>query len=91
MPQERVFDIAVEIECPFGLEIMPFLSQKLVVDEKSPQQQQHPFMVMNQKVKKYEKKMLEYLEKLRNHKYKRDSYLAYTIDPSLYIENAIIQ
>ncbi|KRX03628.1 SWIB/MDM2 domain [Pseudocohnilembus persalinus] len=91
IPQERIFDMQVDVPYPFGLEIMPFLSQKVVMDEKKDSQMIHPFMELNQNIKKLEKKQLEYLERLKSHKYKRDSYYAYSLQPSLFIENILLQ
>jgi hypothetical protein len=36
----------VDVEIPFAIEIMPFLSQKVVLDDKK-EQVTHPFMQLN--------------------------------------------
>ncbi len=36
-PYEKLYDIEVEVEYPYAIEIMPFLSQKVVIDEKKEQ------------------------------------------------------
>ena len=72
------------------MDIMPFLVQKVVLDDKK-EAVNHPFLLLNQKIKKLEKKSYEIIDKIKSHKFKRDSYYAYSINPSLYIENCIIQ
>jgi SWI/SNF-related matrix-associated actin-dependent regulator of chromatin subfamily D len=55
----------VECEYPYSTDIMPFLSSKVVLDQKSdknPNRAEHPFMVLNQEIKKIEKKGREYVE-----------------------------
>ncbi|KAL4470671.1 hypothetical protein ABPG72_001782 [Tetrahymena utriculariae] len=87
---ERVYDFVVDVDSQLGMEIMPFFSQKVVLQEKKDSQK-HPFITLNQKIKDLDKKFTETLEKIKSHKFKRDSYFAYTLDPSLYIENTILQ
>ena len=45
----------VEVEYPYSQEIMPFLSSKVVLDQKSDKTSgrvEHPFMLLNQEIKK---------------------------------------
>jgi len=94
---ESIFDIEVELDfLSVSHDIMPFFSHKVPFDERLEKmnpnmKQDHVLVNLSQKIKKLEKKAFEYVDKLKRHKAKRDSYLAYKKDPSLYIENLIYQ
>lgn len=48
------FDILIDTEIPFQPELMPFLASKVVTDDNSDKKTnraEHPFMVLNQRVK----------------------------------------
>jgi hypothetical protein len=58
----KVFDFVVEVEERPDVDIVPFFSQKLNEDKAD-----HPFLSLNGKIKKYEKKFNDHSEKLRRH------------------------
>jgi chromatin remodeling complex protein RSC6 len=95
---ESVYDIEVDLDfLNVNHDIMPFFSHKVPADESQSKaagsaiKQDHVLITLSQKIKKLEKKAVEYIDKLRRHKAKMESYRAYTKSPSLFIENLIHQ
>jgi len=94
---EQIYDIEVDLDfLTVHHDIMPFFSHKVPPDDRQDKmsnniKQDHMLVSLSQKIKKLEKKAVEYVDKLKRHKAKRDSYMAYTKDPSLFIENLIHQ
>ena len=66
---ERVVDVVVEIEEKPNVDIVPFFSQKL-----NEEKNDHPFLALVGKIKKYDAKFREHSEKLRRHLKKRELY-----------------
>ena len=59
-------DIVVEVEDRPSVDIVPFFSQKL-----NEEKNDHPFLSLMGKIKKYENKFKEHTEKIRRHLLKR--------------------
>ena len=59
-------DVVVEIEDRPNVDIVPFFSQKL-----NEEKNDHPFLSLMSKIKKYENKFKEHTEKIRRHLQKR--------------------
>lgn len=70
-----MIDIIVEIEDRPNIDIVPFFSQKL-----NEEKNDHPFLSLMGKIKKYENKFKEHTEKLRRHLLKREMYKNFSID-----------
>jgi hypothetical protein len=66
---QKVVDVVVEVEERPNVDIVPFFSQKL-----NEEKNDHPFLSLMGKIKKYENKFKEHTEKLRRHLLKRDLY-----------------
>lgn len=66
---EKVFDIPVEVEEKPAVDIVPFFSQKL-----NEEKNDHPFLSLVGRIKKYEGKFRDHAEKLRRHLAKRHLY-----------------
>ena len=64
-----MIDVVVEIEDRPSVDIVPFFSQKL-----NEEKNDHPFLSLMGKIKKYENKFKEHTEKLRRHLLKREMY-----------------
>ena len=64
--ERKVIDVIVEIEDRPNVDIVPFFSQKL-----NEEKNDHPFLSLMGKIKKYENKFKEHTEKLRRHLLKR--------------------
>lgn len=71
----KVIDIIVEVEEKPNVDIVPFFSQKL-----NEEKNDHPFLSLMGKIKKYENKFKEHTEKLRRHLLKRDLYKNFSPD-----------
>lgn len=59
----------VQVEERPNVDILPFFSQKL-----NEEKNDHPYLSLNSKIKKYEKKYQDHAEKLRRHLAKREIY-----------------
>jgi hypothetical protein len=70
---EKLYDVAVEIEERPNVDIVPFFSLKL-----NEERNDHPFLSLIGKIKKYENKFRDHTEKLRRHLAKRDLYRDFT-------------
>lgn len=72
---------------------MPFLAQKVVTEDQNDKKNKidHPFMILNNRVKAIEKQMVKTMEEIKWHEYKRDSYKEYSLDGLCYLENMIVQ
>jgi len=91
---ETIHDIEVDLDYfTVSYDVMPFFAQKITTDEKMAQQanKDQNLLALNQKLKKLDRKCADYIEKLKRHKSKRDAYEAYQKDPSLFIDNLILQ
>ena len=67
--ERKMIDVVVEIEDRPSVDIVPFFSQKL-----NEEKNDHPFLSLMGKIKKYENKFKEHTEKLRRHLLKREMY-----------------
>jgi hypothetical protein len=91
---ETIHDIEVDLDfLSVTYDVMPFFAQKITMDDKANAnlKQDQNLLVLNQKLKKLEKKCVEYIEKLKRHKTKKDAYEGYQKDPISFIENLIQQ
>ena len=65
----KVFDVIVDVEERPNIDIVPFFSQKL-----NEEKNDHPFLSLNSKIKKIDKKFQDNTEKLRRHLMKKEIY-----------------
>ena len=71
---------------------MPFLAQKVVTEDQNVKKNKidHPFMILNNRVKAIEKQIFKTIEEIKTHQYKRDAYIEYEKDPIGFIENMTV-
>ena len=71
---------------------MPFLAQKVVTEDQNDKKNKidHPFMILNNRVKAIEKQIFKTIEEIKTHQYKRDAYIEYEKDPIGFIENMTV-
>ena len=86
----------MEFDYPFSLEILPFFSKHVSAAEEKVQNQgmktsEHPFLQIEQKLKRLEKKQIDLVEKIKRHSFKRESYMAYSENPLSFIDATIMQ
>ena len=67
--EQKMVDVVVEIEEKPNVDIVPFFAQKL-----NEEKNDHPFLSLVGKIKKYDSKFKEHSEKLRRHLSKRNFY-----------------
>lgn len=69
------FDVVVEVEEKPNVDIVPFFSQKL-----NEEKNDHPFLSLMSRIKKFEGRFKENAEKLRRHLTKRNIYMNFTAE-----------
>lgn len=94
---ERMFDIAVDIDTPFNADIMPLFVQKLIFDEKehqkviSGQSKSHPSILLNERIRAADRKMLSVVNKIKTGAAKLRAYEDFAQNPSTFIENFVYE
>jgi hypothetical protein len=94
---ECMFDLAVDIDTPFNADIMPLFVQKLIFDEKehqkviSGQSKSHPSILLNERIRAADRKMMSVVNKIKSGTAKLRAYEDFSQNPSLFIENFVYQ